>query len=198
MTASKQQYSVTLNRAHKIADRLKGLVATASAQVRESFGVSQVVGRAGAPQLERFDERRLAGEAALLRFASLNAALQDLRAAVGRANVEAGVSDVLARQEAMKREIALLREISKAPDANAITPEQLAVYEPLGSGERSLFRSEGVAVCTLPVERRRALEAQLLARQTELFALDDRLADLNAQKVSFTLAAELGSELGLA
>jgi hypothetical protein len=197
MNDGQKSITVTLSRAHKIADRLKGLVSAAAAQAREGLSVVNVNGFAGDQQVERFAERRSASIVAIARFDELNCALTGVRSAIGRANVAAGVSDLLANQEGLKRRFALLKEFAKEAGANELQPEQLKEYRPLAPKERGFAVDSGVSVSPVTPAQRLEFEATTARIQKELFALSDKLADLNAYKITIAVPESVANELGL-
>jgi hypothetical protein len=192
-----REVSITLSRAHKVADRLKGLVSAAAAAATSGFENAIVRGTT-ADQLENFQRRREDAKRALERFDELNCALLGVRSAIGRANVKAGVSDLLAHQEALKRKLSLVKSLVHAENPNEVQPEQLRDYRPLASGENAVFRSDSaVSVCFVTPEMRKHFQTVAERVQKELFALSDKLSDLNGERLVIVLPAAIAQEVGL-
>lgn len=189
--------TMTLSRAHKVAERLRTKVTEAAQAAGAGLGIIRVDGVGGDAQLASLAESRQKALEALGTHATYNQALQDVRAAVGRANATTGVSDLLAEQEAIARRIKLLRDILGASSAIAIQPEELATYRPLTQARDVYSRGEtGVPVTLLPTEVRAGLEADLNALQKQQYAVSDRVADANAARIELDLPDELAADLG--
>lgn len=189
--------TMTLSRAHKVAERLRIKVTEAAQTAVAGLGVIRVDGVGGDAQLASLAESRQKALEALGTHAQYNQALQDVRAAVGRANAVSGVSDLLAEQEAIARRIKLLRDILGASSAIAIQPEELAAYRPLTQARDIYSRGEtGVPVTLLPAEVRAALESDLNALQKQQFAVSDKVADANATRIALDLPDDMAADLG--
>ena len=114
---------------------------------------------------------------------------------VGAANLESGVSHLLAEQEGLSRRIALMKSILAKP-SNAISLDALPDYKPFGE-QNSFARVTGIQVSTLPTEISNDLAIELTKLQTQAFALSDKMADANASRISLELPDNIAEVLGL-
>lgn len=190
--------TMTLSRAHKVAERLKAKMSEAAAEADAGFGTVRVEGVAGESQIQALASGRQKALKALAAHEQLNGALFALRSAIGRANASAGVSDGLAEQEMISRRLKLLRGIVAGSSARAIAPEDLADYRPLTTVKEVYgHRETGVEVTLLTLQAREELEAEIERLQKRAYKISDKVADANAAKVEIDLPDELVAELGL-
>lgn len=188
---------MTLSRCHKVAERLRAKVAEAAEAVTTGLGIVRIDGLAGESQLAALSASRDKADVALKAHHESNQALQAVRAAIGRANVVAGVSDLLAEQEAIGRRIKLLRGVLATHTTTAIQPDELSEYRPLNQVKEVFSRGDaGVQVTLLTAAYRAQLEAEIAALQKQLYRVSDAVADANATRVTLDLPDNLVEELG--
>ena len=190
------EVQVTLSRAHKVAERLKGLMNEQGQIAQQSLQDTNVSGVTGATQITALTDKSLKGFEALSTYARYNEVFANLRMAIGKANVANGVSDLLAKQEALSRSVGLLQNVLGRVDFNAIQPSQLVDYKPVVVNERSM-REPTVSVAMLTAEQRKHVEEQLAAGKKAIFVISDKVADANATKIKFDLEPDLAGLLGL-
>lgn len=191
--------TVTLNRAHKIAERLSAGIGEARdlAAGRGSASVNLTT-RPTTEQVEFIRNQAVVALKAVERFEVLVAAHAALRETIAQANAKLGITAVLAQVEANKRLIGLygVAAGTLAPNASTVHIDallhdgfvwpQATGYGP-GTVATTAIRAEDVARL---FERKRALERQN-------FGLTDKLAELNAKTVEIELPDELLEDLGL-
>ncbi len=191
-------YSVTLARAHKLADRLGAKLG----QVQSAIGsFSATADFPQAPSSEQVQTLRAALQEtknALVNHEAYSEALSKLRAAIGRANSLEGVGDVLASIEDEKRCLAVHNRLMAAYRRVSASTLQLPAAE--GYAWPSRTESFGTSVeCTIvSPEEIRQLQAHINDAENRLFKLQDQLADLNAKKVQLAFPDDIAKFLGLA
>lgn len=194
--AEQAQFSCTLNRAHKLVERVRQMLNDETARARTAFLPVTLHGYAGEGQVAALVEQGVVGEAALTRHAVLNDALYRLRAAIGRANVEAGVHDLLAEQDALNRRLQALRSLLDCRPMTAIEPCALADYLAMGKSEGAM-RASMVTVATMPAQALATIRAEAAALEKTLYALSDRIAERNLTRITVSIDAQLAHDIGL-
>lgn len=189
-------FSCTLNRAHKLADRVRQMLNEESEKARAMFAVVSLQGYGGEAQVRSLREHAGKGSAALERHRALNEALRLIRDAIGRANVSAGVHERLVEQDALNRRLQLLRQLVNARPATAIEVFSLENYQPYSKNE-SMLRSPTVTVATMDAPTLFSIQAEIAATEKALYALSDAIAECNLRKVTISIDAQLASEIGV-
>lgn len=192
-------YTVTLSRGHKIADRLGSAIGEIKAEAERLCEQVSMSGYADAQidQLERNSHKAVK----LMAHHSVVANAQaDVRSAIGRANAAAGVGDQLSKIEANKKILALLDAVLTAQrpgSRGAVHFSGLHAYKSIGSSDSIARRSSDVTVILLDAVQIEQLEERKKAIERENFALSDKLAEINAQKVTFHLEDDVATLAGL-
>lgn len=193
---------LTLSRWHKVAERLASKANEAAAAATAAFCGQRVNGYAGEAQKSALSERAQEGVKALAEQEIALSALSAIRAALGRANAERGVSDLLARQESANRRLKLVREILAGQRPDMVFPDALETYKPFGeTQQRYAYREEpqgaiAVRVLSRDLESKLRLEADAL--QASLHRLADEANDANAGKIRVSIPLEAARMAGAA
>lgn len=189
-------FSCTLNRAHKLADRVRQMLNEEGEKARSMFSAVSLQGYAGDAQVRSLSRQSASGCEALARHRVLNEALRTIREAVGRANVTSGVHERLAEQDALNRRLQLLRQLVNARPATAIEPSALEHYQPYSKND-SVLRSPMVVVATMDAPTLFDIQAEISATEKALYALSDAIAECNLSKVTISIDAQLAGEIGI-
>lgn len=191
----------TLNRWHKIAERIK--VAAAEIKARneealdagrnlddETFAVSKA-------RMEANAERAVT-EGNELRTA-LHTTLFDIRRAVARANVQHEVTDLLNYQEQNKQDITYYEgQLAHLNEAVTVAEyEEMAKIRARTTSKNGYHSSLHANVTFLRPERIAHLRDTLAALVRERNGLADRLADANASKITLNVSATVADYIGL-
>jgi DNA repair exonuclease SbcCD ATPase subunit len=188
--------SVTLRRAHHLNERIAEQLAHLRTEVTRLAPATTVRGFHGEDQVRQLQESATEAVNALSRHEQLAALQADIRTRLARANVEAGVSALLARIEARKKQLVLLKSFLECkPDANTLSVAALRTWTP---SETNGLRGTMVSVSALGADVFERVRGERAALERELFALTDELAERNARKVALDIPVELADELGLA
>lgn len=189
----------TLARLHKLAERINQKRQQSAEAVQRgvapvSLEASVLAVRGAAEQ----EKARNAMEVELPRYDRLSAAYFAIRNVLATANVDYGVSTVLAEQDLQKRRVALLTAIVQGQGDALSQAEATQVFASRDGEEpsrRGLFRE--LEVTSLSPEHREHVKAQLAQSELRLERLNDKLAEINARTVKVTLDDVLARELGL-
>lgn len=112
-----------------------------------------------------------------------------IRAAVGAANHDQGITARLARQNALSRELEVLEQLKDAPQG-AVSPQVfLGIdFDKAGSTERAGRMAISYAVDLMPAEDRSQLQAEIVSIRRAIAKLADTDADANRCKVLVPLS----------
>lgn len=189
------QLNVTLRRAHHLSERIGEQMAQLRGDVARNAPATNVRGYHGEEQERQLRAKAFDAVAALRRHQLFAAAQARIRARLARANVESGVSGLLAKIEAKKKQLALLRSfLEHKPDADVLSVEALRTWTP---PEGIRLGGSAALVSALDAQTLRRMDAEREQLERELFALSDELAELNARKVDIDIPATLAEALGL-
>ncbi len=188
------QVQITLSRAHKIAERIKDMMREKDALLGSVFSNMYLTGIAGKSQKADWERKFKEGKMALAMYQNYNEVLTQVRMVIGRANVTFGISDLLAEQEKLSRWNGVLKEILKK-DGDPIIPSDLEDYKPFSSD--SSPRSH-VEVTLIDPELRAELTGVMEENKKRIFAISNRIADTNVNKITLEISDEMVKELGLA
>lgn len=192
-------YTVTLSRGHKIADRLGSAIGEIKAEAERLCEQVSLNGYAEA-QIEQLMKNSQKAMQLMEHHAIVANAQAAVRAAIGRANASAGVGDELAKIEANKKVLSLLDAVLTAQrpgSRGAVHYSGIREYKVIGSSDSIMPRSSAIAVTLLSQAEIETLEARKKDLERQNFALSDKLAELNAQKVTFHLTDEVATLAGL-
>lgn len=185
------EVTVSLARAHKVVDHIRERLAKEQQSFQQNSDRVSLTGHAGAQQVKELQLRRARAESALKAFRDWNRALTTVRSAIGRANVSAGVADLLTEREALHRELDALKHLLTEA-ADAIQVEELPDFRPLSDGTQ--YPSVSVALST-PAQQEEARQRSEALRG-QLFRLGNQLADANHQRVALALPRAIAEQLG--
>jgi hypothetical protein len=187
MNVSEQKsISVSLSRAHKLAERLK---VGASRKYNEAFSklqprqvLSSILGTVS----EELEADLQKGLTLLEEARSWNRAYSELRAAIGEANQKYGVNALLAKHDAINREMSWLQGVVQEVRPGAVSIE---------SAKGATFDSAYVNILVLPREAQNKLEDKLSELRREAFEVSDLIAAANTNKVTVALPPEVLSQI---
>jgi hypothetical protein len=186
--------TVTLSRAHKINERINAKLNELRTSAAAKGLAVNVQVHSGPEQVELIRAGAAQALAIAPVYVALVAAQAALRTAVASVNVATGITDVLTAVEKNKRLVTLCDTfITLAPTANTLSPEALAA-RPLGEQVKD-YGSVAVSGFTAA-----HLEPYVKAKEQlerDNFALQDKLSDLNAHKVSFEVSEDVLELLSL-
>lgn len=191
--------SNTLTRWHKVVDRIKTAVTQLSGQIGCQIGPVNYNNLA----VLKVERTRVANdtEAALAKVGllmKLNATLGQVREALARANVEKGVSALLAEQVCRQNQKALYEGLAEAASSARLQLSDAdAVLAESGKGDSAMRYRETHTFSRVPEATVIVWRDQAEAIGRELTALSDKISDVNASRLSIELDEEVLAHLGM-
>lgn len=193
---TKQTYSITLSRAHKLAERLKVHSTELSAVAAAMAGTVAVQGKTGSSdQVGKLAARDATATDALKESLAVMELVGHVRKAIGAANAQVGVSGLLADQAVVTAQLSSVKSFLAAAKCQGIKPDELEFYQPINKNE---YGSGSVVVQATSDEQIAAYEATQQALQARLYAISDEVAAANARKIEVSLPRDIAKLLGLA
>lgn len=191
--------SNTLSRWHKVVERVKNATAQLAAQIGE--GISPVaysnlaLFKAEQPGVRQATEQALAKVALVLK---LNAALGTIREALARANVEKGVSALLAEQVRLQNEKTLYENLLHSAGSARVTladAEQVLAESAKNAG--GPHYRETFHFARVNEAQAREWQDRVEAIGREQVGLADQISDVNASRLAVELDEEVLAHLGM-
>ena len=188
------KHTITLSRAHKIAERLGQSAGEAKSQALALSGSVTLSGFTQ-PQVKRMQGNGAAALAQLALYTRLIGAQTAARTVIGSANEAHGVSAVLAQIEGNKKVLSALSAVASGQGADAVQLSELGEYKSVGNAET--LRSSCIEVAMLDHGQAALLSEQTKALERRNFVLSDLLADTNARTVVIEMDDDLAALMGL-
>lgn len=193
-----KSYTLSLSRWHKVAERLSRTYTELTNGVRNTYNNTQVSGYLGEAQVSRLKESAESEAAKLQRAFQLQDALIHIRQAVGDANARTGVAKELAEYDALTRRHKLLDGILSAQSSEMIGFDELPQLPRHLVSEDRYDRSRASArVRMLNPAKESALRKESVALLARVYALADRISDLNRERVTLELPEDIAQAAGL-
>lgn len=196
------QYTLTLSRWHKVAERINAALKQRETELKAALTATTISAwnKEGVEEKAAEIARRAAGDLALIEVGTR--AVAQIRAALAIRNAELGVSAKLAEAESANRAAAVYRAIIEGQKVDMVRPESvralpamLAETDTFGFGRRS------AAVVTLQIANAELVESlreKLAREQARATRLLDEVADLNREKLEIDVPNEVIEIAGLA
>lgn len=192
------EFTLSLSRWHKVAERLSRSYTESTRAAREAFCNTQVSGFLGSAQIERLKESAVRQMESMRQSFALQDALVRIRQAVGDANAAAGVSRELAEYDALSRRQKLIETILAAQSSEMVDFEEMPELPKQMMAEDRYDRSRGtIRVRMLDTASFEALRAEAEALRARVYAVADRISDLNRERLSLELPEEIARAAGL-
>lgn len=185
--------SISLSRAHKIAERMKTRMNEQFNEAQSLASEQNVAGFTGEVQVAKLVDQGLRAVAVFDRAEKMSIALATLRARIGAENQERGINAMLARLEGLNRAVSNLKAIIVHGKGDGIAPTELATYKPLV--ESRGFGSQAVSVNVFSADAVAALEQRVAQAQRDAFVLSDQIAEANAARFELELDDEIAAEV---
>jgi hypothetical protein len=183
------QLTISLSRAHKIAERIKTRMNELAAEATALMGNQSVSGVGGEAQITKLQGMATKGMAALDQALVYSEAFAKLRSAIGAQNQSRGINEMLAELESLNRTMGTLKTVLSSTSAKAIAPSELAEYKPLNTSNMHA----SIAVAVLAPEQVNYLTDRHAKAQREAFALSDRIAEANAKSFTVDLPDDIAA-----
>ena len=191
-------YTLSVNRWHKVAERLAKTYAELSQSARNTYTNTQISGYLGETQIARLRESGQSEIPNLFRAFKIQDALIDVRQAIGEVNAKNGVSLELAKYDALMRRHKLLDTILNSQTSDMVGLDEVASLpnQIVGDGLYERNRSK-IKVKVLETENEIILRKEAEALLAKAYALADRINDLNQARMTLELPEEIASVAGL-
>jgi hypothetical protein len=191
-------YTLSINRWHKVAERLSKAYTELSQSARNTYVNTQIAGYLGESQVERLRESAESEMQKLFRSFEIQDALIDLRRAIGEVNAKNGVALELAQYDALMRRHKLLEIILNSQTSDMVSLNEIAMLpnQIMGDGLYERSRSK-IKVKVLESEHEDRLRKEAEALLAKAYALADRINDLNQERMTLELPEEMASVAGL-
>lgn len=192
-------YKLTLNRWHKVAERLSRRANDIAEEVRTGFNQTKVMGYLGKDQQLRLktEGERLA--ALMPGLFDLQATVAQIRKALGAANEAAGISADLAELDRLNRQLRLLESLIDRQDAELVAIDELPNLPVRVQEERGLFpRPSTFGVRVMPESALESYRQKLESVCGECFSVADRIAAKNRETLSLSVSEDAARLAGLA
>lgn len=183
------QYSITLNRAHKIVERLRQHVAESSKAVRALVSPVRVRSQQDLGAKARAEARGASFDAEYTKYSDAVRALEQLRGVISKANAANGVDTLLAKQSRLNQELALNKEALSDASLDACVAWEHVAATP------TEYHSENLA--SLSADQGSTVAQRIRLLQTELHAVSDQVSDANRATISVELSDEHALVVGL-
>lgn len=194
---SAETYSVTLSRAHKLAERVRQLMNKAQQEVATLLeGVALPIDGSSA-FLAELDEKESQSEVQLEKARMYSAAYAHIRHMVGMANSASGVVLALAQREHLLRQISTLKSALDTARSASMTRSYFTSLDLDKVRSSAPNAHYGVRVRVAREDLINKLEADLAQAERDEMRLTDQLADLNAARVQLQLPLEVAQDLSL-
>lgn len=195
----KTNYTLTLTRWHKIAERLARDYGESVSEARAALTQTEVSAYLGEEQEQFLLTQTQTALANLERAFRIQDAVAHIRHLVGDANVREGVSAKLAEFEKLNRRVKALSEVVESQSNDMVSVSQLRSipkdYVADGASYDSKRPKIKVRMLDMPALDR--LADQLSSARKAAYALSDEISDLNKAKLSIELETEVASAAGL-
>lgn len=181
------QYTLTLSRWHKVAERINAALKERESEVKAAFTATTISpwNKEGVEEKAAEIARRAADDLALIESGTRVAA--QIRAALAIRNAELGVSAKLAEADVANRAVTLYKAIIEGQKADMVRPEAVrALPAVLTEADTFGFGRRAAAVVTLQIANAAtvaSLREKLGREQARATRLLDEVADLNGEKL---------------
>lgn len=196
MTANTVSVKISLNRWHKVVERLNELRSAAHSKM-----LANSVVRESVQAVNLYDKRHAEASAKALEarqeLATVITTIGVIRQALQKSNVQLGISDRLSEMETIRYQaqavtelIALLETTNSLEDAKVLAAARLSQNDAYAS------RSD-IQIYAIPDDIKAGLEAESIALSVRKNNLADEISELNTTRLEITLDESLAKRIGL-
>jgi hypothetical protein len=182
-------YTITLNRAHKIVERIRQHVTDTSKALRAQVSPVRVRSQQDVGSKARVEARQEEFPVQMQNYGKAVETLELLRNAISKGNISNGVDVLLTRQNRINQELTLVKElISDAALESCVEWEHIAATP-------SDYETSHLA--SLSTEQGAILVQHVRTLQTELHSVSDQVSDANRATITVELSDEHARIVGL-
>jgi hypothetical protein len=190
------QYTLTLSRWHKVAERINAALRERETEVKAAFTATTISpwNKEGVEEKAAEIARRAADALELIEAGAR--AVAQIRAALSIRNAELGVSAKLSQAESANRAAALYKAIIEGQKVDMVRPDSVRALPAVVAGEADTFgfTRRTAAVVTLQIANAEligSLREKFAREQARATRLLDEIADLNREKLEIDLPQEV-------
>jgi hypothetical protein len=190
------QYTLTLSRWHKVAERINAALKERETEVKAAFTATTISpwNKEGVEEKAAEIARRAADALGLIEAGAR--AVAQIRAALSIRNAELGVSAKLSEAESANRAAALYKAIIEGQKVDMVRPDSVRALPAVLAGEADTFgfTRRTAAVVTLQIANAEligSLREKFAREQARATRLLDEIADLNREKLEIDLPQEV-------
>lgn len=184
--------SVSLSRAHKVAERIKLSAADHARNAGALVANASFTSKPGPAQVARLAGQAAEAKALLKKSDTFYAALASLRAAIASENERRGVSALLSQVDAVQRAVAARKAMLESFSRQAIPLSEVENYQPLST---TMHYGQSLVVQVADAETEAELNRELKELQRKALALSDKISTANAAFFEIELPDEVADEV---
>lgn len=191
-------YTLSVNRWHKVAERLAKTYTELSQSARNTYTNTQIGGYLGESQITRLRESAQSEMHKLFHAFEVQDALIELRRAIGEVNAKNGVALELAKYDALMRRHKLLDTILNSQTSDMVSLDEVAMLpnQMIVDGLYERNRSK-VKVKILDVQSEARLRQEAEQVLAKAYSVADRINDLNQERMTLDLPEAMAPLVGL-
>ncbi|WP_177418514.1 hypothetical protein [endosymbiont of Lamellibrachia barhami] len=191
-------YRLTLNRWHKVAERLSRRANDIAEEVRAGFNETEVMGHLGKDQQARLRSEGERLDALMPVLFDLQSAIAQIRQALGSANEATGISSSLAELDMLNKQLRLMESLIDGQEAGLVGIDELPNLPVRVQEEHGLFaRPSTFRVRVMPDSALEDYRQKLENVRTESFAIADQIAAKNREALPISIPEEVARIAGL-
>ncbi len=195
MEQTEKTYSLTLNRWHKVAERLTMEADLLQERIINIYSGTRIGLATRFGVAERLYLLSEQAQENLEQLPALWLSIGNIRKAIAAANARIGVTARITEADILQRKIRFLRAVLDEQSANMVPPDKLDTIKdaPVGSGGWA----SDIEVRMLGPETQKQLAGDLTQATRVRNALLDHVADLNKERIELSLPIEVAEIAGL-
>jgi hypothetical protein len=192
-------YTLPLTRWHKVAERLSRAYGELTQAAHRFLAETKVTGYLGEQQVERLQAQGAEQLEALQRAFRLQEEQVGVRRAIGEANARTGINAELAEHDALARRLKFLEALLAAQSSQMVGLDELEKLPgpQLPQGQFFSESDRTLAVQTLAPAAEADLRQEVEALRARVYALADRINDLNRERLTLELSEDAARVAGL-
>jgi hypothetical protein len=192
-----QNYTFSLSRWHKVAERLSREYTETVGQVRNAYTNTSVPAWLGESQEAELKAHAEGAEQKLEWAFLLQDGIAAIRRALGEANATQGVTGELADHDRLARRLKVLTDLLAVQSAEMVGIDQLKlVPERLSTESDRYDRRQGIRIRLMDEATRRRIQDRQEQVRVEYYALADRISEKNRSPLTLALPVEVARAAG--
>lgn len=196
-----QEVELTLNRWHKVVERLTLQLSHVDSQLRDA-GAPVRVNLIPGSDLRSFDADIQKFDSLLAEYQLLGSTIYTIKSAVGVANAQLGISDKIAMQAALRKQANAFRRAMASMKGTGVTQDEaknlLKVLTKKAIAEEGTNSLQTAVMVKLFTDEQVAMiDTNIVAIERNINRIADEVSDLNKEKIKLNIAAYAVAVAGL-